>query len=264
MYSVFLESAPADKDLLSAELWDLGAVGIVERDLPGGNVELQAFFPEPVVLPAPLAGARWQKEAEVDWVRVYQDAWQPFTVGERWFLTPEWRTDPPPEGRLRLIIHPGRACGTGWHPATQLSLMALEKHLKPGETVLDLGAGSGILSQAAALLGARRIAACDIDFEAAAIAARNLAGLPVSVFAGSTRALRDGAADFTVANINAETIVSLASEIARLTRRCAAVAGFPERDAPRVRAALSRHFNIAAADELDGWASLVGFRAMEC
>lgn len=261
MYSVFLESTAADKDLLSVELWDLGATGIVERDLPGGGVELQAFFPEPVPLPPPLAGqARWQMEADVDWIEVFQDCWQPFTVGERWFLAPEWRSDPAPPGRLRLTIHPGRACGTGWHPATQLSLIAMERHLRRNETVLDLGTGSGILSQAAALLGARRVVACDIDFEAARVAAQNLADAPVALFTGSARALRDEAVDFTVANINAEAIVALADEIARVTRRCAAVAGFPERDASRVRAALARHFKIVDSNELDGWVSLAGIR----
>ena len=261
MYSVFLESTAADKDLLSAELWDLGAAGIIERDLPGGGVELQAFFPQPVALPPAVSGAaRWQREAEVDWVRAFQDCWQPFTVGERWFLAPEWRSDPAPPGRLRLTIYPGRACGTGWHPATQLSLIAMETHLEPGETVLDLGAGSGILSQAAALLGARRVVACDIDLEAARIAAQNLAAAPVAVFAGSARALRSGAVDFTVANINSATIVALVDEIARVTRRCAAVAGFPERDAPHVRAALARRFEIVGSNELDGWVALAGIR----
>lgn len=261
MYSVFLESTTADKDLLSAELWDLGATGIVERDLPGGGVELQAFFSELVSLPLPFAAqARWQKEADVNWVQVFQEHWQPFTVGERWFLAPEWRSDPAPPGRLRLTIHPGRACGTGWHPATQLSLIAMERHLLPGDAVLDLGTGSGILSQAAALLGARRVIACDIDFEAVRVAAQNLAAAPVALFTGSARALRDKALDFAVANINAEAIVALVDEIARVTRRCAAVAGFPERDAPRVRAALVRRFEIVDSEELDGWVSLTGIR----
>jgi len=258
MHSVFIRCSCGAKDLASVLLWEAGATGVIERDLPGGEVELQAFFHERVDLPESLgADAHWQEEAAVDWMQVFHDQWEPFPVGERFYLVPEWRSDPAPEGRLRLTIRPGLACGTGWHPATQLSLMALERHMSAGDTVLDLGVGSGILSEAAALLGARRVVACDIDAEAAAIAARNLKGLPVALFVGSVRSLKDRAVDFTVANLNAETIVSLAGEIARVTGRRAAVTGFRERDQERVRAAALRHFEVAEVSEMDGWVLLV-------
>lgn len=255
MVSLLLECAAADKDMLSARLWEAGTSGIVERDAAGGGVELQAFF-ESEFPAAEFAEfhPRWQAGDATDWVRVFEDSWQPFPVGGKWFLVPEWRDDPAPAGRLRLTIHPGRACGTGWHPATQLSLCALEQHLRPGDVVLDLGTGSGILAEAAVLLGARFAAGCDIDREAAAIARENLRGVERSgVFAGSVRSVASGAIDFVIANINAETIVMLLPEIARVARDRIALAGFPERDLARVRKALAVSFDETAVDEQDGW-----------
>ena len=73
----------------------------------------------------------------------------PMLAGERFFLVPPWCDDPAPPGRLRLEIYPGMACGTGRHPATQLCLEALERTVRPGMTLVDVGTGSGILSAGA-------------------------------------------------------------------------------------------------------------------
>ncbi len=73
------------------------------------------------------------------------------------------RRQPTPPGRLRLEIYPGMACGTGRHPATQLCLQAIERYVRPGARVLDVGSGSGILSDAARLMGAASVIGCDID-----------------------------------------------------------------------------------------------------
>jgi ribosomal protein L11 methylase PrmA len=74
---------------------------------------------------------------------------------------PALRTARP--GRLLIAVNPGMAFGTGAHESTQLYLEALERELQPGMMLLDVGTGSGILSRAAALLGAKRVIACDID-----------------------------------------------------------------------------------------------------
>jgi len=263
MVSLFIRCSAETQELLSFYLWERGATGIVERDLPGGGVELQAFFEERIMLDgAPGYEARWQEEPETDWVRTFHDAWQPFKVGRRFFLAPEWSEEATPENRLRLPLRPGRACGSGKHPATQLALRALEDFLLPEETVLDVGTGSGILSEAALLLGARRVLACDIDPEAAVVAAQNLThyGARVLVYAGSVRSVRTGAADFSVANINAESLCSLMPELARVTGRCAVVTGFPERDAGGVARAATRFFDLPARLAQDGWVALILMR----
>jgi ribosomal protein L11 methyltransferase len=99
---------------------------------------------------------------EEDWGKAWKDHYHPIRVGERLVIQPAWipldETD-----RIPLLMDPGMAFGTGTHPTTQLCLEALEKNLQNGQSVIDLGCGSGILSIAAAKLGASRVLALDID-----------------------------------------------------------------------------------------------------
>jgi ribosomal protein L11 methyltransferase len=123
------------------------------------------------------------------------------------------------------------ACCTGRHPATQLCLEALGHHVRPGCSVLDIGAGSGILSSAAALLGAGRVAGCDIDPDAVAIARERTATL---LFTGSAEAIRSAWADVIVANIDPATIERIAAEMKRVRKpeSTLILSGFPSSDIP--------------------------------
>lgn len=262
MYSLFLECPEQDAELLSSELWEEGASGIQEESLPGARCQLRAWFDDPTGLLQRFAPfqPRLQADQEIDWEQASRQAWQPFEIGKKLYLAPEWDEDPTPRGRLRLTIHPGQALGTGDHPATQLCLEALEKHLPPSAVVLDVGAGSGILMAGAALLGARHVAGCDIEYDSIAVAYRNLLtdALPPHVFAGSTRAVRSQSVDLLVANINAVTHETLADEYARVARRCLILSGFPDRHAARVRAALrGRGFDVVETIEKNEWVCLV-------
>jgi ribosomal protein L11 methyltransferase len=87
----------------------------------------------------------------------------------------------------------------------------MERVIRPGDSVLDVGSGSGILSKAAKLLGAARVVACDIDPEAAPAA-------PVPFFIGSVEAVRTGAFDVVVANINEDVMGPLRAEFERVAR----------------------------------------------
>lgn len=242
MTSLTLDCAEAESELLSAELWQQGATGIQEEELPGGRVRLRAWFGADDDLAAHFAlyDPRVQEEAAVDWEMVSRQAWQPVEVGTRFYLAPEWDESPTPAGRLRLTVHPGMALGTGDHPATHLALAAMEKHVLSGERILDIGTGSGILLQAAHLLGARGLG-CDIEFDNARTARRNLLAdaCPPRVFAGSLRAVAAGAADVIVANINAVTHRALAAEYARVARRLVILAGFSGRHAASVERSLA-------------------------
>jgi ribosomal protein L11 methyltransferase len=131
-------------------------------------------------------------------------------VGRRFYLVPEWRDDPAPEGRFRIAINPGLAFGTGVHETTRLCIEALEEYVRPGMTVLDVGTGSGILARAAGLLGAGKVFACDIDPVAIEVAAVG--------FIGSVDAVADEAADIVVANISPEAIVSLSADLLRVRK----------------------------------------------
>jgi ribosomal protein L11 methyltransferase len=249
VFSLLLACPSAAEDNLIAELDDAGTAGIIEE--PGG---LRAFF-------ADGADARellhrfasfepqLRQEENIDWEQVTRDAWPPLVVGERFYLAPSWNTDPAPEGRIRLEVHPGMVCGTGWHPCTQLCLEALERTVHPGMTVLDVGSGSGILSDAARLLGAARVIACDVDLDAVRIARERL-DLPM--FAGSVAAVRTGVADVIVANINSGAAGLLGLEFARAGRPDALLilSGFTEDDLPE---------DFPPRDLLlrDGWACVI-------
>lgn len=210
MYSVRLEPEPEDFDRLVAELWEHGTAGITE-----GHGCLIAFFEEESV--ARRFGEP-QFEPEVDWVRRTEEAWPPLEVGERFFVVAPWRTEPTPPGRFRLEINPGLQCGTGQHPCTRLCLEAMERIIRPGDAMLDVGSGSGILSIAAKLLGASRVVACDIDSEAAK---------PVPFFVGSVDAVRSHSFDVVVANINEDVIGELRPEFERIART-AILSGFQD------------------------------------
>ena len=228
MFAIRLHVSEAEKDHLTAELWDAGTSGISEE----AGV-LRAFFDRPAVGSALLDRFRSYQpqlfeEPETDWVKQFQDSWQPFTVGERLYLVPEWREDPAPCGRVRLKINPGLACGSGTHPATQLCLEALEQYIPEGKPALDVGTGSGILAQAAILLGAAPVYGCDIDHEATLVAKNNFSNMPFSLplFTGSLRSVRAGSIDLIVANLNAATLRQLAPEINRIAPATTILSGF--------------------------------------
>jgi ribosomal protein L11 methyltransferase len=228
MYSLIVECTEAQAELLSAELWEAGACGVQEEDVPVNRVRLRGFFEEkPGLAQFAMFDPLLEVEPETDWVAETLNAWPAIEVGEKFFLAPPWNREATPGGRLRLTMHPGMAFGTGTHQATQLCLEAMEKYVQPGDAVLDLGTGTGILAAGALLLGAGRVAACDIDAESAAIAQRNLDAdrMPAGVFAGSSRAVAARAADVVVANINGETHRALAAEYARIGRRSLILSG---------------------------------------
>jgi ribosomal protein L11 methyltransferase len=262
MYSLYLECLEVEAELLSSELWDEGATGIQEEALVGARCQLRAWFEDPAGLLQRFAtfGPRIELEPDVDWEAESRQAWQPFPVGRRLYLAPEWDESATPAGRIRLTIHPGQALGTGAHPATQLCLEALETHLLASDVVLDVGAGTGILASAAHHLGARHVMGCDIDFDSISVARCNLLsdGLPPHVFAGSTRAVRSQSIDLLLANINAVTHQTLAGEYARIARRCLILSGFPDRHSAKVSEALAR-FGFKAVQTLtkNEWVALV-------
>lgn len=111
---------------------------------------------------------------EEDWARNWQKYYQPFPVGERLYVVPEWmRGQAIPEGKIPLYLNPGLIFGTGSHGTTRLCLEGVERYVQPGDCVLDLGTGSGILSIAALLLGAKSAVGCDIDPKASRVAMEN-------------------------------------------------------------------------------------------
>jgi ribosomal protein L11 methyltransferase len=231
MFSLEIDCDAEDRELLIAELWEHGSAGIVEIDA----WSVRAFFEDAVdrrVLLDLFPAARVRVEEQRDWVQASRDLLQPMEVGRRFFLVPEWRDDPAPDGRFRIAVNPGMAFGTGVHETTRLCIEAMEDYLTPGMRVVDIGTGQGILARAARLLGASQVTACDIDPVAVEIAGEG--------FVGSVDAVASAAADLVVANISAEAIVSLAGDLMRVRRAGGVLlaSGFEANEVEQVRAAL--------------------------
>lgn len=110
----------------------------------------------------PLPDAQFRTLEEENYLEIWKVNFRPIEIGERLLVHPDWITMNDGD-RIAIIISPEMAFGTGTHPSTQLCLVALEKNLSSADTVIDVGCGSGILSIAAAKLGASKVLALDID-----------------------------------------------------------------------------------------------------
>jgi ribosomal protein L11 methyltransferase len=239
MFSIDIDSWQTDKDMLTAELWEAGCSGIVElgetwRVFFGDDArrnELRSRF-----------GGEPQPADTRDWVEFAHRFLQPMRIGQSIFVCPEWREDVTPAGCIRIEVNAGLAFGTGAHETTRLCLEALERHVRPGMTVADIGTGSGILAEAAAKLGASRISACDTDPDAVAVARENFAraGVRVDLAVGSANLFADASADIVVANISPGWIIDLAREWPRILRPggMGILSGFEGGDVTQVTAAL--------------------------
>jgi ribosomal protein L11 methyltransferase len=244
MFSIDLDCAQEDKDLTIAELSDAGCTGIVELEDREERALLRAFFDDDAQqyeLQSRFGGEIKPADTR-DWVEFAHTYLKPMEIGRRIFVCPEWRDDPTPPGRIRISVNAGLAFGTGAHETTRLCLEGIERHLKPGMTVVDVGTGSGILAEAAFKLGAGQVLASDNDPEAVRVARENFAraGVKVEVSIGSADAFADNLAHLIVANISPAWISDLAPEWVRVLKPggIAILSGFEAQDVVRVSAAL--------------------------
>ena len=179
-----------------------------QRKIEEGLWHLRLLYPMPEPALRPVR--------EEDWANVWKQHYKPLRIGKRVLLTPAWEEPDARPDELVVRLEPGMAFGTGLHPTTRLCVAALERWVRPGEALLDIGTGSGVLAIVAAKLGARPVWATDIDPLAVRAACENAMRndlIPSShalcVEQGSIPAGQVGRFPLIVANILAEILVGL-------------------------------------------------------
>ena len=161
------------------------------------------------------------ERTEEDWANAWKEHYSVHHVGHRVLVKAPWHEYQPAPDEIVVELDPGMAFGTGLHPSTQLAMIGIEEELKPGDRVLDVGTGSGVLATAAALLGAAAVDGVDIEPVAVRSARenadRNGVGAVVHIEQGSVGD-GQGEYDLVVANIIARILIELASSLARVVR----------------------------------------------
>ena len=196
---------------------------------------------------------------EDDWLNNWRKYFKPMPIGERLLINPSWYTDTDPEGRAVLNIDPGLAFGTGKHETTRLCMEAIERYVHEGDSVLDVGCGSGILGIAAVLLGAGNAFGVDIDATAVRTANENAqvnhVGDKFTAIAGDLVDKVDGKYDLVVANIVADAIIALSASVKAFMKPDSVyiVSGIIDTRADDVRGAVEDSFDIVEENTLGGW-----------
>ena len=196
---------------------------------------------------------------EDDWLNNWRKFFKPMPIGEKLLINPTWYTDTEPEGRVVMNIDPGLAFGTGKHETTRLCMEALERYVKGGEKVLDVGCGSGILGIASVLLGAQSAFGVDIDELAVRTANENAAVNHVedkfTAIAGDLVDKVDGKYDIVVANIVADAIIALSASVSEFMKEDSVyiVSGIIDTRADDVKNAVGDRFEIIEENTYRGW-----------
>jgi len=217
---------------------------------------------------APMPAPQFRIIQEVNWVETWKQHYHPIPVGERLMITPAWLPDQD-AARIPIRIDPGMAFGTGTHPTTQLCLAMAEQYTLPGQPVIDVGCGSGILAIASLKLGASHALGVDIEAEAVEAVRQNagingvLQGFEVGL--GSVTEVRQG--DFSIqhaplvfANILAPILVRLFEDgmghLVSPGGRLVLSGILQEQEESVMTAAQSQGFTLHARMQMGDWVTL--------
>lgn len=275
-----------EKGAISVDVTDAHSGGIEEQAIymePGedvavawGDNRVVALFPENadvkrvVEEAASSAGLadvplyRTYSVADQDWVRLTQQQFEPVAVSQRLWIVPSWHAAPDP-GAFNIVMDPGLAFGTGSHPTTYLCLDWLDRHLQPGQSVIDYGCGSGILAIAAVKLGASDVIGVDIDTQAVQTSRYNAVRNGVQARFVGADATDINSADVVIANILSGPLKVLAPLLSGLTCRggCLVLSGILEGQAEELMSIYRPWFEMLPAVTREGWVRLEGIRRQD-
>ena len=275
-YGIYVE----DYSHLEEEAWEIAHIDLIDEELlqkdrTKGVVHVYISPEENPAEAVSFLRERYQAEgiahsietascAEEDWINNWKKYFKPIPVGKRLLIRPTWESldSGIAENRVVLDLDPGLAFGTGTHETTRLCMELLEDYVRPGETVLDVGCGSGILSVAALLLGAGSAVGVDIDELAVKTARENAALNHVedrfTALCGDLTDKVSGTFDIVVANIVADVIIRLTKDVERFLKPGAVylMSGIIDTREDEVLAAIRDRFELLARREEKGWIAL--------
>lgn len=285
-----VETTQAHVESLEEWFFEQGAVAVTLEDNadepllepgPGETplwqqVKLAALFPEgvdlqPVVDAIPAdkitAGAAVPVHVpDQDWERAWMDSFHPMQMGPRLWICPSW-IDPPDANAVNVMLDPGLAFGTGTHPTTAMCLGELDAVIRPGDTVVDYGCGTGILAIAALKLGAELAIGVDNDPQAITASRQNAErnGIEAERFEvvmpdDAAIAAWQGSADVVVANILAGPLASLAPQLKLLLKPNGRLilAGLLDHQAQGLIEAYAPDVALLDVRAIEGWVLLAG------
>jgi ribosomal protein L11 methyltransferase len=215
------------------------------------------------MLARPSRSPHRQVIADPGWATAWMDRFEPLRVGRRLLIVPPWNSNVVTR-RLKLVINPGQAFGTGHHPTTYGALATVAKlcATRGFEQALDVGTGSGVLAIAMSLMGVGRVSAIDIDALALENARENalLNSLGGKIrFATTPLARLRRRFDLITANILSSTLVGMASALTRLlaSRGRLILGGILNREAARVLSTYQPRLRCLGVRRDRGWSTLV-------
>lgn len=250
MSAAFRLSGASEADV--ALLWDYGCQGTLQE-----GEDTVAYFAAELELP--LAG-QWEQVTDKDYLASYYADLTPIYL-KHLVVAPTHTSVTLRAGQKPLWLDPGMAFGSGHHETTRMALEALESQPLSGKTVLDVGAGSGILAIAATLLGAANVSGIDIDPLTLPVAQANATlNRAAATFEEATLdKLYDGSADVIAANLYAELHMLLAPDYARVLRSNGVliITGILNERLAGVREAVNALFTETSLRQEHEWSLLV-------
>lgn len=275
--SITVEDAQAGKDTEQALFGEPGMEPDMQAWLKSRMVILIDNQTDPVTLIdhatkilgdnfPPPSGYKVRLLEEQDWVSLTQSQFSPIAIGKRIWVIPSWHktTTTIAEDAIVLALDPGLAFGTGSHPTTSLCMEWLESHLHGGESVLDYGCGSGILSIVADKLGAAKVIGVDIDSNAITTARDNaIRNQAPSIELLLPEALPAIQFDVVVANILSNPLKLMAGMLSAKVKvgGYLALCGILTRQAEEVAASYAPWITLHSWQNRDGWTCLTGKKA---
>src|SRR5690606_15394531 len=206
---------------------------------------------------------------EEDWATAWKKYYHPVKISETFTIVPTWEDyERVSSDELIIELDPGMAFGTGTHPTTVMCIQALERVVQKGDEVIDVGTGSGVLSIAAALLGAKQITALDLD-EVAVVSAKENVSLnkvsdTVTVKQGNLLSGIDVEVDIVVANILADVILRFTDDAAKVVKKGGyfITSGIIQQKKQEVKDALiNAGFSIEETLVMEDWVAFIAKRS---